>query len=98
MSADIRSNFRQQFPPDRNPLTFPYFHANLKKVNRQTRGKREYICWNFTERFPTVFGQLRGDGQRQMEHGFGVAGMNLFAFDSRITGKQFECRQGKDKL
>ena len=43
----------------RNRLTSFRFHAMLSNghLNRITLGKREYIIWNCTERFPEAFGK-----------------------------------------
>lgn len=76
-----------------NPLTFRVFRANLKnRLDKETQGKREYICRSFTEKSPRFVmpkmlkdltdravcgGLLRGDKGKQVEDGFGVAGMNL---------------------
>lgn len=58
-------------------VIFPCYSKKNQEI-KETRRKREYICPNFTERFPTYRGLLRGNEERQMEDGFGVAGMNCF--------------------
>ena len=74
-------------------MTFQRFHARLKIVAKiNTWKKRVHLFKLYREisesparsddnERPASERKLRGNERRQMEHGFGVAGMNCFAID-----------------